>query len=114
MSYSVLAGLPPIYGLFAGLMPMFSYSFFGTIRFACSAAYMIHAGTSKELSVGPAAMVSLTLPSAIESLAGATDSATHQEQYAALSGATHCLDDAYSCSGARLRHGNGGAHCSSL
>ena len=29
MSYSVLAGLPPIYGLFAGLMPMFSYSFFG-------------------------------------------------------------------------------------
>lgn len=44
MSYSVLAGLPPIYGLFAGLMPMFSYSFFGTaLRGCCFRSLLIEA-----------------------------------------------------------------------
>lgn len=50
-----------------------------------------HRGTSRELSVGPAAMVSLTIPSAIEALAGNHSSEFHQEQYAALSSANPSL-----------------------
>ncbi|EME30427.1 sulfate permease, SulP family [Galdieria sulphuraria] len=45
MSYAVVAGLPPIYGLYC-TMPMIVYSLFGT---------------SKHLSVGPVALVSLLL-----------------------------------------------------
>lgn len=32
MAYAVLAGLPPIYGLYGGLIPLFLYAFFGTSR----------------------------------------------------------------------------------
>lgn len=88
MSYSVLAGLPPIYGLFAGLMPMFSYSFFGALTLF-DAVVLRDTGTSRELSVGPAAMVSLTVPSAIESLANAVSGEMHQEYYATLAGTSH-------------------------
>lgn len=44
MAYGLLAGLPPIYGLYAGIMPLFLYAFFGS---------------SRHLSVGPVALVSL-------------------------------------------------------
>ncbi len=44
MAYGLLAGLPPIYGLYAGIVPLLLYAFFGT---------------SRQLSVGPVALVSL-------------------------------------------------------
>jgi SulP family sulfate permease len=44
MAYGLLAGIPPIYGLYAGIVPLLLYAFFGT---------------SRQLSVGPVALVSL-------------------------------------------------------
>ncbi len=44
MAYALLAGLPPIYGLYAGIIPPIIYAFFGT---------------SRQLSVGPTALASL-------------------------------------------------------
>lgn len=41
MAYAVIAGMPPIYGLYAGVIPLLVYPFFGT---------------SKHLSVGPVAV----------------------------------------------------------
>lgn len=46
MAYGLLAGLPPIYGLYASIIPLFLYAFFGT---------------SRQLSVGPVALVSLLI-----------------------------------------------------
>ena len=45
MAYAMIAGLPPIYGLYASLVPIFIYALMGT---------------SRQLAVGPVAMVSLT------------------------------------------------------
>ncbi len=44
MAYGLLAGVPPIYGLYAGIVPLLLYAFFGS---------------SRHLSVGPVALVSL-------------------------------------------------------
>lgn len=44
MAYAMLAGLPPIYGLYASIVPLILYAVFGT---------------SRQLAVGPVAMVSL-------------------------------------------------------
>ncbi|SHE62025.1 sulfate permease, SulP family [Fodinibius roseus] len=44
MAYAVLAGLPPVYGLYASIVPLVLYAVFGT---------------SRQLAVGPVAMVSL-------------------------------------------------------
>src|SRR6056297_3950201 len=44
MAYAILAGMPPVYGLYAAIVPLFIYALFGT---------------SKQLAVGPVAMVSL-------------------------------------------------------
>lgn len=55
MAYALLAGLPPVYGLFAGVVPLLLYAFFGT---------------SRQLSVGPVALVSLLV------IAGLSDFAT--------------------------------------
>lgn len=44
MAYGLLAGLPPIYGLYSGIVPLLLYAFFGS---------------SRQLSVGPVALVSL-------------------------------------------------------
>ena len=44
MAYAMIAGLPPIYGLYAALVPIVMYAIFGT---------------SRQLAVGPVAMVSL-------------------------------------------------------
>lgn len=53
MAYGLLAGLPPIYGLYASLFSLVLYAVFGT---------------SRELSVGPAAIVSMLVAAGIFSL----------------------------------------------
>ncbi len=50
MAYSMLAGLPPIYGLYASTSPLLIYAIFGT---------------SRQLSVGPVAMASLLVASGL-------------------------------------------------
>ncbi len=54
MAYAMIAGLPPIYGLYAAFMPQVIYSIFGT---------------SRQLSVAPAAMISLLIVSGISEFA---------------------------------------------
>lgn len=44
MAYAILAGLPPVYGLYASIIPLVIYALFGT---------------SRQLAIGPVAMVSL-------------------------------------------------------
>ena len=53
MSYAKLAGLPVEYGLYSALMPVFAYSFFGT---------------SRQLAVGPVALISLLLSTGIDTI----------------------------------------------
>lgn len=55
MAYAVIAGLPPIYGLYAGLIPLFIYPIFGT---------------SRHLSIGPVALDMIVLASGLVLLAG--------------------------------------------
>lgn len=54
MAYAMLAGLPPIYGLYAALYPILVYAIFGT---------------SRQLAVGPVAMVSLLVASGVGKIA---------------------------------------------
>ncbi len=54
MAYGLLAGLPPIYGLYAAVVPLLLYTFFGT---------------SRQLSVGPVAIVSLLVLTGISHFA---------------------------------------------
>jgi len=54
MAYALIAGLPPIYGLYASTVPLIIYSLFGT---------------SRQLAVGPVAMVSLLTAAGIGALA---------------------------------------------
>lgn len=54
MAYAMLAGLPPIIGLYASTLPLVVYALFGT---------------SRQLAVGPVAMVALMVASAVGSLA---------------------------------------------
>jgi len=54
MAYALLAGLPPVYGLYAALMPQVVYAFLGT---------------SRQLAVGPVAMDSLLVASIVSALA---------------------------------------------
>ena len=51
MAYAMIAGLPPIYGLYASTIPIILYSIFGT---------------SRQLAVGPVAMVSLLTAQVLE------------------------------------------------
>ncbi len=53
MAYSMLAGLPPIYGLYASTIPLILYALFGT---------------SRQLAVGPVAMVALLISSGVGQL----------------------------------------------
>lgn len=55
MAYGLLAGLPPVYGLYASLIPLFFYAMLGT---------------SRQLSVGPTAVVSLLIAAGIQQLGG--------------------------------------------
>ncbi len=54
IAYAVIAGLPPIYGLYTALIPQLVYAIFGS---------------SRQLAVGPAAMDSLIVASGISTLA---------------------------------------------
>lgn len=53
MAYALLAGMPPIYGLYAATLPLILYALFGT---------------SGQLAVGPTAMMSLLIAGGIGSL----------------------------------------------
>ncbi|MCF6280243.1 MAG: solute carrier family 26 protein [Flavobacteriaceae bacterium] len=55
MAYASIAGLPPVYGLYASISPLLIYAIFGT---------------SRQLAVGPVAMVSLLTATAIGSFQG--------------------------------------------
>lgn len=54
MAYAMIAGLPPIYGLYASTIPLIIYALFGT---------------SRQLAVGPVAMVSLLTAAGIGNIA---------------------------------------------
>lgn len=54
MAYAVLAGMPPVYGLYASIVPLLLYAIFGT---------------SRQLAVGPVAMVSLLVVAGVGELA---------------------------------------------
>lgn len=53
MAYALLAGLPPVYGLYAALIPQVVYAFLGT---------------SRQLAVGPVAMDSLLVATIVSAL----------------------------------------------
>ncbi len=55
MAYALIAGLPPIYGLYTALFPLIVYALLGT---------------SRQLAVGPTALASLLTASAVAPLAG--------------------------------------------
>ncbi|MEQ8241547.1 MAG: SulP family inorganic anion transporter, partial [Cyclobacteriaceae bacterium] len=54
MAYALIAGLPPVYGLYASIVPQVIYALFGT---------------SRQLSVGPVAMDSLLVAAGVSVLA---------------------------------------------
>jgi SulP family sulfate permease len=54
MAYAMIAGLPPVYGLYASTIPLILYAVFGT---------------SRQLAVGPVAMVSLLTAAGIGTMA---------------------------------------------
>lgn len=56
MAYAMIAGLPPIYGLYASIVPLIIYAMLGT---------------SRQLAVGPVAMVSLLTAAGIGAIAEA-------------------------------------------
>ena len=64
MAYALLAGLPPVYGLYAALFPILVYAILGT---------------SRQLAVGPVAMDSLLVASFVSTLAQ-----INSDQYIAL------------------------------
>lgn len=64
MAYALIAGVPPIYGLYASLIPLLVYALFGT---------------SRQLSVAPVAMMSLLAAAGVAPLAG-----NDPERYLAL------------------------------
>mgnify|MGYP005999440283 CR=1 FL=1 len=53
MAYAMIAGLPPVFGLYAALMPQIIYAFMGT---------------SRQLAVGPVAMDSLLVAAGLGAL----------------------------------------------
>ena len=65
MAYAMLAGLPAIYGLYAATIPLILYAIFGT---------------SRQLAVGPVAMVSLLIATGVGKIA-----AVGSEEFIALS-----------------------------
>lgn len=68
MAYAALAGMPPVTGLYASVVPVAVYALLGT---------------SRQLAVGPVALVSLLTASALAPLAGG-DSGTYVALAAAL------------------------------
>lgn len=74
LAYALLAGLPPEMGLYASIVPLVAYALFGT---------------SRTLSVGPVAVISLMTATAVGGVAasGTADYATAAIALALLSGA---------------------------
>lgn len=58
MAYALLAGLPPVVGLYASIIPLIVYAIFGT---------------SRQLAVGPVAMVALLISSGIGAIVSPGD-----------------------------------------
>ncbi|KAG9145329.1 hypothetical protein Leryth_008266 [Lithospermum erythrorhizon] len=58
MSYAKLAGLQPIYGLYTGFVPVFMYAIFGS---------------SRQLAIGPVALVSLLVSNILGSIVDSSD-----------------------------------------
>uniref|UniRef100_A0A165WFF6 STAS domain-containing protein n=1 Tax=Daucus carota subsp. sativus TaxID=79200 RepID=A0A165WFF6_DAUCS len=58
MSYAKLAGLHPIYGLYSGFVPIFVYAIFGS---------------SRQLAIGPVALVSLLVSNVLGSIVDPSD-----------------------------------------
>ncbi|GAA0165002.1 transporter [Lithospermum erythrorhizon] len=58
MSYAKLAGLQPIYGLYTGFVPIFMYAIFGS---------------SRQLAIGPVALVSLLVSNILGSIVDSSD-----------------------------------------
>src|SRR5512145_126864 len=54
MAYAMLAGLPPVMGLYASVFPLIAYAIFGS---------------SRQLAVGPVAMISLLVFTGVSRLA---------------------------------------------
>lgn len=54
MAYAMLAGLPPVYGLYASIMPLAVYAVFGT---------------SRQLGIGPVAILSILVATGVGNLA---------------------------------------------
>lgn len=54
MAYAMIAGMPPIYGLYASIVPLLIYAVFGT---------------SRQLAVGPVAMVALLVAAGVGQMA---------------------------------------------
>ena len=73
LAYALLAGLPPEMGLYASILPLICYAIFGT---------------SRTLSVGPVAVVSLMTATSVGAIAqqGTVDYATAATALALLSG----------------------------
>lgn len=71
MAYAMIAGLPPIYGLYASIIPLILYAIFGT---------------SRQLAVGPVAMVSLLVAAGVgEVLSGmSTSDPAYMQQFIEL------------------------------
>jgi sulfate permease, SulP family len=67
MAYAMLAGLPPIMGLYAATVPLFLYAI---------------VGTSRQLAVGPVALASLLVASGIADISGGA--ALTEGEYVAL------------------------------
>nr|XP_012626653.1 solute carrier family 26 member 6 isoform X2 [Microcebus murinus]XP_012626654.1 solute carrier family 26 member 6 isoform X2 [Microcebus murinus] len=63
LAYALLAGLPPVYGLYSSFYPVFIYFLFGT---------------SRHISVGTFAIMSVMVGSVTESLAPATNSTVNE------------------------------------
>lgn len=64
MSYAKLAGLPPIYGLYSSFVPIFVYAVFGS---------------SRQLAIGPVALVSLLVSNALGGIADSSEEELHIE-----------------------------------
>jgi sulfate transporter 4 len=69
MSYAKLAGLPVEYGLYSALVPVYAYAFFGS---------------SRQLAVGPVALISLLLSTGLSDLLDKTGHSTTDSDYATI------------------------------
>ncbi|CAB9501297.1 Sulfate transporter 4.1, chloroplastic [Seminavis robusta] len=69
MSYAKLAGLPVEYGLYSALVPVYAYAFFGS---------------SRQLAVGPVALISLMLSTGLTHELAKTGHSPEDEDYQAI------------------------------